>query len=82
MKISNKQNFSLPSLCDSDIIKKYVGNRRLNKENIRGVFNTLLEIEDLTNMSDYPALAQKDVTLRWTEKRKYWIPVRKKEETN
>ncbi|XP_073845219.1 mov10 RISC complex RNA helicase [Musca autumnalis] len=73
MKISNKQNFSLASLCDSDIIKKYIGNRRLDKENIKGVFNTLLEIEDLTDISDYPALAQKDVTLKWTEKRKYWM---------
>lgn len=75
MKVSNKQNFSLASLCDNEIIKKYVRNFRLNRENMESVYRTLLEIEDITEMSDYPELAQKDVVIKWTERRRYCIQV-------
>lgn len=75
MKVSNRQNFSLASLCDNEIIKKYVRNFRLNRENMESVYHTLLEIEDITEMSDYPELAQKDVVIKWTERRRYCIQV-------
>ncbi|XP_075170014.1 mov10 RISC complex RNA helicase [Haematobia irritans] len=77
MKISNKQNFSYPSLCDNEVMKKYIWNSRLTKDNIQEVFRTILEIEDITVMSDYPALAQKDINIIYVEKRNYRFEISK-----
>ncbi|XP_013103383.2 putative helicase mov-10-B.1 isoform X1 [Stomoxys calcitrans] len=77
LKVSNKQNFSLASLGDSEVIKKYMKTLRLTHDNVKEVLQTMLEIEDITEMLDYTDLAQKDVTITWTEKRQYKFAIQK-----
>lgn len=78
-KISKNMNFTLKSLreIDNEIIQTYVESPKLHKDNIDLVYKTLLEIEDITCMSEYPPLAQEDVILNATSiQGQYWIQVR------
>uniref|UniRef100_A0A1B0B4F2 Uncharacterized protein n=1 Tax=Glossina palpalis gambiensis TaxID=67801 RepID=A0A1B0B4F2_9MUSC len=67
MKSSLDQNFSVTSLkTSSPVMSAYLEHYYLHSENIHIIFRYLLEIEDLTVMSQYPALQQKDVIIHST----------------
>ncbi|KAL9921358.1 mov10 RISC complex RNA helicase isoform 1-T2 [Glossina fuscipes fuscipes] len=67
MKSSLDQNFSVTSLkTSSPVMSAYLEDYYLHSENIHIIFRYLLEIEDLTVMSQYPALQQKDVIIHST----------------
>uniref|UniRef100_A0A1A9UGY6 Uncharacterized protein n=1 Tax=Glossina austeni TaxID=7395 RepID=A0A1A9UGY6_GLOAU len=64
MKSSRDQNFSETALkTSSPIMSAYLENYYLHSENIHIIFRYLLEIEDLTVMSQYVGLQQKDVII-------------------
>ena len=49
---------------------------KLHEDNIDLVYKMLVEMEDITCMSDYPPLVQKNVILTPSDvKREYWISV-------
>lgn len=78
MKLAKDLNFSAKSLQanHTDVIKTFLTDSKLHKDNIHDVYKMMLEIEDITTMSEYPPLFQKDVVLNCTGMaREYWINV-------
>ncbi|KAM7346087.1 mov10 RISC complex RNA helicase [Cochliomyia hominivorax] len=79
MKLAKMLNFSAKSLQENhtETIKTFMKDLKLHKDNIHSVFKMMVEIEDITCMSEYPPLAQKDVILNCTGMaREYWISLK------
>ncbi|XP_065368664.1 putative helicase mov-10-B.1 [Calliphora vicina] len=76
IKLAKNSNFTAKSLQENntEMIKTFITDSKLHKYNIESVYKMMLEIEDVTDMSEYPPLAQKDVVLNCTGMaREYWI---------
>ncbi|KAI8122215.1 hypothetical protein FF38_02175 [Lucilia cuprina] len=79
IKLAKDVNFTAKSLQENhpEVIKTFIKDSKLHQDNIHTVYKMMLEIEDITSMSEYPPLAQKDVILNCTGMaREYWISLK------